>query len=83
MADKIAMRSLVLSKTLPRIGGENLFSNRFENQFEKLFRNEGAYHRHRKSKIDCLMFYEESVVDKFKSNLLLPIFWLNIINYNS
>jgi hypothetical protein len=29
------------------------------------------------------MFYEESVVDKFKSNLLLLIFWLNIINYNS
>jgi hypothetical protein len=28
-------------------------------------------------------FYEESVVDKFKSNLLLMIFWLNIINYNS
>jgi hypothetical protein len=27
--------------------------------------------------------YEESVVDKFKSNLLLPIFWLYIINYNS
>jgi hypothetical protein len=27
--------------------------------------------------------YEESVVDKFKSNLLLVIFWLNIINYNS
>ncbi len=28
-------------------------------------------------------YYEESVVDKFKSNLLLLIFWLNIINYNS
>ncbi len=28
-------------------------------------------------------WYEESVVDKFKSNLLLMIFWLNIINYNS
>ncbi len=27
--------------------------------------------------------YEESIVDKFKSNLLLLIFWLNIINYNS
>ncbi len=27
--------------------------------------------------------YEESVVDKFKSNLLLMIFWLHIINYNS
>jgi hypothetical protein len=27
--------------------------------------------------------YEESVVDKFKSNLLLLIIWLNIINYNS
>ncbi len=27
--------------------------------------------------------YEESVVDKFKSNLLLIIFWLHIINYNS
>jgi hypothetical protein len=27
--------------------------------------------------------YEESVVDKFKSNLLLMIFWLNIFNYNS
>jgi hypothetical protein len=27
--------------------------------------------------------YEESVVDKFKWNLLLLIFWLNIINYNS
>jgi hypothetical protein len=27
--------------------------------------------------------YEESVVDKFKSNLLLLIFWLHIINYNS
>ncbi len=27
--------------------------------------------------------YEESVVDKFKSNLLLLIFWLDIINYNS
>ncbi len=30
-----------------------------------------------------LATYEESVVDKFKSNLLLPIFWLHIINYNS
>ncbi len=30
-----------------------------------------------------LLCYEESVVDKFKSNLLLVIFWLNIINYNS
>jgi hypothetical protein len=29
------------------------------------------------------IFYEESVVDKFKSNLLLMIIWLNIINYNS
>jgi hypothetical protein len=29
------------------------------------------------------LLYEESVVDKFKSNLLLMIFWLNIINYNS
>jgi hypothetical protein len=28
-------------------------------------------------------YYEESVVDKFKSNLLLLIFWLHIINYNS
>ncbi len=28
-------------------------------------------------------YYEESIVDKFKSNLLLMIFWLNIINYNS
>jgi hypothetical protein len=56
MADKIAMRSLVLSKTLPRIGGENQFENRFENQFEKLFRNQGAYHRYQKSKIDCLRF---------------------------
>jgi hypothetical protein len=27
--------------------------------------------------------YEESVVDKFKSNLLLMIFCLHIINYNS
>ena len=27
--------------------------------------------------------YEESVVDKFKSNLLLVIFWLNITDYNS
>ncbi len=27
--------------------------------------------------------YEESVVDKFKSNLLLIIIWLNILNYNS
>jgi hypothetical protein len=27
--------------------------------------------------------YEESVVDKFKSNLLLMIIWLSIINYNS
>jgi hypothetical protein len=27
--------------------------------------------------------YEESVVDKFKSNLLLMIFRLDIINYNS
>ncbi len=27
--------------------------------------------------------YEESVVDKFKSNLLLMIIWLNIINYNT
>ncbi len=27
--------------------------------------------------------YEESVVDRFKSNLLLMIFWLHIINYNS
>jgi hypothetical protein len=29
------------------------------------------------------VLYEESVVDKFKSNLLLMIIWLNIINYNS
>ncbi len=29
------------------------------------------------------IIYEESVVDKFKSNLLLVIFWLNIIDYNS
>ncbi len=29
------------------------------------------------------IYYEESVVDKFKSNLLLLIFWLHIINYNS
>ncbi len=34
----------------------------------------GLYHK---------TYYEESVVDKFKSNLLLMIFWLNIINYNS
>ncbi len=27
--------------------------------------------------------YEESVVVRFKSNLLLMIFWLHIINYNS
>ncbi len=27
--------------------------------------------------------YEESVVVRFKSNLLLMIFWFNIINYNS
>jgi hypothetical protein len=33
--------------------------------------------------LDILAIYEESVVDKFKSNLLLVIFWLNIINYNS
>ncbi len=33
--------------------------------------------------LDKYNFYEESVVDKFKSNLLLMIFWLNIINYNS
>jgi hypothetical protein len=30
-----------------------------------------------------LQYYEESVVDKFKWNLLPMIFWLNIINYNS
>ncbi len=30
-----------------------------------------------------IIIYEESVVDKFKSNLLLMIFWLDIINYNS
>jgi hypothetical protein len=30
-----------------------------------------------------LWYYEESVVDKFKSNLLLMIIWLNIINYDS
>ncbi len=29
------------------------------------------------------IYYEESVVDKFRSNLLLMIFWLHIINYNS
>jgi hypothetical protein len=29
------------------------------------------------------MLYEESVVVRFKSNLLLMIFWFNIINYNS
>ncbi len=28
-------------------------------------------------------YYEESVVDRIKSNLLLIIFWLHIINYNS
>jgi len=33
--------------------------------------------------LSIITFYEESVVDKFKSNLLLMIFWLNIINYNS
>jgi len=27
--------------------------------------------------------YEENVVTSFKSNLLLMIFWLHIINYNS
>jgi hypothetical protein len=27
--------------------------------------------------------YEESVVVRIKSNLLLMIFWLHIINYNS
>ena len=27
--------------------------------------------------------YEENVVTSFKSNLLLIIFWLHIINYNS
>ena len=27
--------------------------------------------------------YEESIVVRFKSNLLLMIFWLHIINYNS
>ncbi len=33
---------------------------------------------------ECLgAYYEESVVDKFKSNLLLMIFCLDIINYNS
>ncbi len=26
---------------------------------------------------------KKAFVDKFKSNLLLMIFWLNIINYNS
>jgi hypothetical protein len=44
-----------------------------------------------KNKLGCqglpgantLAYYEESVVDKFKSNLLLMIFWLHIINYNS
>jgi len=30
-----------------------------------------------------IMIYEESIVDKFKSNLLLMIFWLHIIIYNS
>ena len=34
------------------------------------------------SAVECKL-YEESVVDKFKSNLLLMIFWLHIINYNS
>jgi hypothetical protein len=33
--------------------------------------------------VDKMIVYEESVVDKFKSNLLLVIFWLNIIDYNS
>jgi hypothetical protein len=28
-------------------------------------------------------YYEESVVVRIKSNLLLMIFWLHIINYNS
>ncbi len=28
-------------------------------------------------------YYEENVVTSFKSNLLLMIFWLHIINYNS
>ncbi len=27
--------------------------------------------------------YEENIVSSFKLNLLLMIFWLNIINYNS
>ncbi len=35
------------------------------------------------SKCGHSYYYEESVVDKFKSNLLLMIIWLNIINYNS
>jgi hypothetical protein len=30
-----------------------------------------------------LKVYEESVVARIKSNLLLLIFWLHIINYNS
>jgi hypothetical protein len=29
------------------------------------------------------LLYEENVVTSFKSNLLLIIFWLHIINYNS
>jgi len=35
------------------------------------------------SSLDIRQYYEESVVDKFKSNLLLMIFWLHIIDYNS
>ena len=28
-------------------------------------------------------YYEENIMTSFKSNLLLMIFWLHIINYNS
>ncbi len=35
------------------------------------------------AKVFAAAIYEESVVVRIKSNLLLMIFWLHIINYNS
>jgi hypothetical protein len=52
-------------------------TERQEAQIEKRNGNERTQRKKKKQN------YEESVVDKFKSNLLLMIFWLNIINYNS
>ncbi len=48
------------------------------------FKHPSLFVRELETNSKCIFtMYEESVVDKFKSNLLLMIFWLHVINYNS